>query len=105
MTIATILLNEKYYKKAEEYYNEALSNLRQSTPIDHQPIAKCLTSLGRLQAIYKNFQPALPYLLEALTIYRQCSSLEHVNSADVCNIIALCYERLNQPAETLNYFN
>jgi tetratricopeptide (TPR) repeat protein len=104
MTMAMVLA-EKQPKLAVDYYQRALLIIQQSKMIDDRLLAKCLTALGELYALYKKFKDALQCLHKALIIHRRCLSPEHVNIADVCKTIAMCYLKLNDRSEALRYFN
>ena len=104
MTMAMVH-TKKQLELAVDFYQKALSTIRQSKPIDDPLLAKCLTALGGLRAIQKQFESALKYLHKALSIYRRCVSPEHVNIADVCKTVAMCYLKLDDSSEALRYFN
>ena len=104
MTMAMVLA-EKQPKLAVDYYQRARLIIEQLKIVDDRLHAKCLSALGDLYALYKKFTDALQYLDKALTIHRRCVSPEHVNIADVCKTIAMCYLKLNDRSEALRYFN
>jgi tetratricopeptide (TPR) repeat protein len=104
ITMAQVI-EEKNLNMALQCYNEALANLKKSIPIDQRAIAKCLHFMGRLYSIYLKFDDALPNLLKALALYSQYLSFDHIDIADVCKTIALCYQRTNKTTEALDYFN
>lgn len=75
------------FDEACRNYNEALSCLEKSIPVNQRATAKCLHSIGVLYGIYKKFDSALENLLKALDLYRQVLASDHIDIADICRFI------------------
>jgi serine phosphatase RsbU (regulator of sigma subunit) len=103
--LATSMIGEAYsragnYSAAEKYYRRVIPIFRKLN--DTYGLASTLGNLGALELDRKNYQQALVFLTEALTLHQERKAWDNIQS--VALSLAQAMEGLNQPAKALEYY-
>ncbi|CAF1009498.1 unnamed protein product [Adineta steineri] len=105
LMIMANVINDDNPNEALQYYEQALSVLKNCTPLDHQVTSECLISMSCVYSNCDMRDDALRCDLKALEIDRQTLSSDHTNIANSLRNIGIDYEDMNNLSEALRYFN
>lgn len=92
-------------EKAFEHYQEALPILQSITILDYQAIAKCREEMGNFCSIYGMLDEAFNAHQEAVNLYRQTLSSNHIDLACSLRNLGIIYRDMHNISEAKRCFN
>ncbi|CAF1432599.1 unnamed protein product [Rotaria sordida] len=105
LMITANIVKDNNPNEALEYYEKALSILKDCTPFDYQTTSKCLEEMACIYRDFGSYEDAVRNHLKALEFKRQILSADHIEIASSLNTIGLCYRDMENPFEALCYYN
>ena len=104
ISMGNILIEERG-DTAFNYYEEALSMLKQLRSYENQLISQCLTWISCVYWKRNMIDDALQSQFQALNLNRQKLSNDHPKIANNLRNIGIFHRQMNHPLEAFRYFN
>ncbi|CAF3902064.1 unnamed protein product [Rotaria sp. Silwood1] len=101
--LGQIKTNQQNYKKALEFYQDALTIYLKYFSSDHSNIATCYNNIGLVYDHMNDYSKVLSFYDKALEIYKKTLSNDHQNVATCCNSIGLVYNSMGDYTKAFSF--